>query len=89
LIARSRAWRAHLLVSSGRYIMALPESVMRLNAKRFGLTALPIELPLPQWHVGIVTLAHRPLNPAAGKFIDVAREVAKSMTRQPARTRAA
>jgi len=47
------------LVGNGSYVTALPESVMRLNAKKFGIQTLPLELPLPQWLVGIVTLAHR------------------------------
>jgi DNA-binding transcriptional LysR family regulator len=67
------------LVSNGGHITALPESVMRLNANKFGLKILPIELPLPQWLVGIVTLAHRPINPTAQLFIECAREVSKSM----------
>jgi DNA-binding transcriptional LysR family regulator len=71
------------LVGIGSYITALPESVMRLNAKKFGLKTLPIELPLPQWLVGIVTLAHRPINPTAQRFIDCAREVAKSIVGRP------
>jgi DNA-binding transcriptional LysR family regulator len=67
------------LVGGGSYVTALPESVMRLNAGKFGLQALPLELPLPQWLVGIVTLSRRPINPAARLFIECAREVAKSM----------
>jgi DNA-binding transcriptional LysR family regulator len=67
------------LVSSGPYITALPESVMRLNAQKFGLKTLPIKLPLPQWLVGIVTLVDRPINPTARLFIECAREVAKAL----------
>jgi len=66
------------LVGSSGYIAALPQSVMRLNAKKFGLKALPIKTPLPQWTVGIVSLAHRPLNPTAKLFIECARDVARS-----------
>jgi DNA-binding transcriptional LysR family regulator len=63
----------------GRFITALPESLMRLNPRFFGLKILPIELPMPQWPVGIVTLKNRSLNPAAQLFIECAREVAKAM----------
>jgi hypothetical protein len=52
---------------------------MRLNPRFFGLKILPVELPMPQWPVGIVTLKNRTLNPAAQLFIKCAREVAKAM----------
>src|SRR5215470_17800275 len=50
------------LTSSGRHVTALPASVLRLNADT--LFELPITLPMPRWHVGIVTLKDRALNPA-------------------------
>src|SRR5262245_47403751 len=56
------------LVARGDHITALPESVMRLNARSFGLRTLPIEVPLPQWLVGVVTLAKRQTNPTARLF---------------------
>jgi DNA-binding transcriptional LysR family regulator len=78
VITNSVHLRNHL-VGSGDYLTALPESVMRLNAKKFDLKILPVKLPLPQWQVGIVTLARRPVNPSAQLFIECAREVAKSI----------
>ena len=83
LVTNSVHLRNHLVGSQG-YIGAFPESVMRLNAKRFGLKALPIETPLPEWTVGIVWLAHRPLNPTAKLFIECTRGVARSIyAKQP------
>ena len=82
VITNSVHLRNHL-VGNGSYVTALPESVMRLNAKKFGLQALPLKLPLPQWLVGIVTLAHRPINPTAQLFIECAREVANMISKRP------
>src|SRR5215467_16015298 len=65
------------LTSSGRYVTALPASVLRLNADT--LFELPITLPMPRWPVAIVTLKDRALNPAVHSFVECAREVAKSI----------
>jgi DNA-binding transcriptional LysR family regulator len=79
----------HYMGASGRFITALPESLMRLNPQFFDLKILPIELPMPSWPVGIVTLKNRTLNPAARLFIECAREVAKLMTGGRATSQAA
>jgi hypothetical protein len=34
------------LVATGRFISALPASVIRLNGKRLGIKALPFEFPI-------------------------------------------
>ena len=67
------------LGARGRFITALPESVLRLNPQFSGLKALPVELPMPQWPVGIVTLRNRALIPAAQLFIECARDAVKDM----------
>jgi len=54
-----------------------------LNAGRFGLKELPINLPARPWPVAIVTLKNRTLSPVVGRFLECAREVAKSMTGRP------
>lgn len=82
VITNSVHLRNHL-VGSGSYVTALPESVMRLNAEKFGLQTLPLELPLPQWLVGMVTLADRPINPTVQLFIECAREVAQMVSARP------
>jgi DNA-binding transcriptional LysR family regulator len=64
------------LVSTGRFVTALPASVLRLNSEM--LRELPIAIPMSRWPVAIVTLKNRALNPAVGLFIECAREVAKS-----------
>jgi DNA-binding transcriptional LysR family regulator len=68
------------LLATGRYLTAVPASLWRYNAARWGLCALPVTLgkPLP---VVIVTLKHRTLSPAAQLFVDQARAVSKDTTR--------
>ena len=57
--------------------MALPLSIVELYADRFALKRLPIEFPT-QMSYAIITLKNRTLSPAVDRFIECAREVAKS-----------
>jgi DNA-binding transcriptional LysR family regulator len=59
--------RIHLLTTD-RYITAFPNSVLRLNEKRFSLKALPVEMPTRPWPIAIITLRNRTLNPVVGVF---------------------
>jgi len=74
--------RANLL-GSGRFITALPRSVVRLYAQRFSFKILPVDIPIRPWPVAIVTLKHRTLSPVVTRFIDCTREVAKSVAMAP------
>jgi DNA-binding transcriptional LysR family regulator len=67
------------LASTGRYVAAMPTSVLRLNAKSLPLKELPIDLGMPPWPVAVVTPRDRSLNPAVPLFLECAREVAKSL----------
>jgi DNA-binding transcriptional LysR family regulator len=67
------------LLATGHFITALPRSVLRLYGERFSLKVLPIELPVRPWPVSIVTLKNRTVSPVAERFIECAREVAKSI----------
>lgn len=60
--------RLHLLCT-GRFVSALPESVLRLHQERFNLTRLKIELPRTPYAVAIVTLKNRTLGPVVDRFI--------------------
>jgi DNA-binding transcriptional LysR family regulator len=66
------------LAANARFIAALPASVLRFHTEN--LRELPIDLPEPLWQVVIVTPKKRASNPVAARFIDCAREVAKSIT---------
>lgn len=70
------------LVSSGRFITALPRSVLQILGKRHSLRELPIKLSVPPYPVAIVTLRNRTLSPVVRLFVERAREVAKSFADQ-------
>jgi len=74
--------RANLL-ATGPFITVVPHSVMRLYGNRFSLKVLPVDLPARPWPVTIVTLKDRALSPVVERFIQCAREVAKSFAARP------
>jgi DNA-binding transcriptional LysR family regulator len=76
------------LLATGTYITVFPISVLRTYGRRFSLKALPVDFPSRSWPVTIVTLKHRTLSPVVERFIDCAREVAKSFG-NPAKPRVA
>jgi DNA-binding transcriptional LysR family regulator len=67
------------LASAGSFITILPASVLRLNDSHFSLKELPIKLVTPPWPVAIVTSKNRTLSPVVNRFIDCAREVARTL----------
>jgi DNA-binding transcriptional LysR family regulator len=67
------------LISTGRFVTAMTSSVLRLNAKRFGLVALPIKLPTANFSLAVITVKGRTLTPIVKRFLECAREVAKSI----------
>jgi DNA-binding transcriptional LysR family regulator len=67
------------LVATGRFITALPGSLLHANIKPFSLKVLPVDLPNPPWPFAIVTLRDRTLSPTVQLFIECARDVVKSM----------
>jgi DNA-binding transcriptional LysR family regulator len=82
LAAPSALLRINLL-TTGPYVTALPSSVLRLNAGRYALKVLPIDLQIRGYPVAILTLKNRVLSPLVGFFIEHVREVAKSMAAGP------
>jgi len=64
------------LLATGGYVSPVPESLLRYNAERWSLCALPVALgkPLP---VVVVTLKDRTPSPVAELFI--ARTVTKEL----------
>jgi DNA-binding transcriptional LysR family regulator len=78
LVAPSALLRINLL-TTGPFVTALPSSVLRLNAIRYSLKVLPIELQIRGYPVAILTLKNRVLSPLVGFFIEHVRYVAKSM----------
>jgi len=77
------------LLASGRFVAAVPGSMLHLNAKH-GLKVLPIDLPDRPWPVVLVTLKNRTMAPAVQAFLQRTRAVVGSMSsratvRKPAR----
>jgi len=70
--------RIHLL-TTGRFLTILPDSLLQFVAKRWSLKTLPIDLGTKAPSLGIVTLRNRTLSPVVQLFIESAREVAKSI----------
>lgn len=84
LVTFSMLLRAQMLATN-EFITVMPRSALHLNAERFAMQVLPVDLPIRPWPVAIVTLKNRTLSPIALLFIDHLRAFAKSMTRQPVR----
>jgi DNA-binding transcriptional LysR family regulator len=78
-VSTSSVHLRNLLGRIGRFVLALPISVLELYADLFRLKKLSIELPRAQLPLGIVTLKNRTLSPTAELFIECAREVTKSL----------
>ena len=77
------AWGSASLVCAllprGPYLCILPASLLRFGANLPPLKVLPVDLPIPPWPVGIMTLKNRTLTPVVQLFIDCAREVVKPL----------
>ena len=71
------------LVATSPSIGVFPDSVLRVYGDRFSLKRLPVDLPVRPWPVTIVTLKNRTLSPLVERFIECAREVAKSFASSP------
>ncbi len=60
------------LLATGGYLTVFPRSVLRINAERYQVKILPVDLPEPPraWPVVVATLKNRTLSPVVGVFID-------------------
>lgn len=65
----------YALMATGRYLGAIPGSMLHFNTKRPDLAVVPVDVPLRPGPAGIVTLKDRTLNPVAQIFIKAAREL--------------
>jgi DNA-binding transcriptional LysR family regulator len=81
LVTYSMDLRAKLS-ARGRFVTVVPKSVLRHGDDRHALKELPIDIPMRPWPVAILTLKNRTLSPVVERFIECAREVAKTMTRR-------
>jgi DNA-binding transcriptional LysR family regulator len=67
------------LGTSGRFVIAVPVSVLSLFSDHFALKRLPIELPQSQLAIAMITLKNRTLSPTTQLFMACAREVTRSL----------
>jgi DNA-binding transcriptional LysR family regulator len=74
------------LVGGGKFVTALPGSVLRIHRRRHSLKELAIELRVRP-PLAIVTLRNRTLGPTVQSFIQCAREVAGPLDHMFARDR--
>jgi DNA-binding transcriptional LysR family regulator len=65
------------LVETGRFLTALPRSMLKFHPKNATIKILPIDLPTTRRPIGIITLKNRSLSPVAQRFIVCARELAR------------
>jgi DNA-binding transcriptional LysR family regulator len=66
------------LVAGGRFVTALPSSILRFSGRDPPLKVLPIRLPDQNRPVAIVTLKNRSLSPVAKLFIECVRSMVKT-----------
>src|SRR5882672_1332830 len=66
------------LAAMGAHVTAIPRSIFHLSEQRFGLSALPVQLPYRRWPIAIVTLKHRTLSPVVALFLERLRTYVKA-----------
>ena len=70
------------LLETGRFVSIFPTFAVRFPVMHPGLTeSSPVKMPLARPAAGVVTLRNCMLRPAVQLFIDIAREVAKSLAK--------
>jgi len=74
--------RNHLL-ATGRYLSVVPRSMLQFGAQQLRMRILPVKLPGITQPVELLTLKNRMLSPAVERFIERAREVARTTTDKP------
>jgi DNA-binding transcriptional LysR family regulator len=70
------------LMASNRFLTIVPGFSILLPFPRPGVVALPVKLRVARQPVGIVTLKHRSLSPAAQMFIAAVRELTKPLAKK-------
>lgn len=69
------------LLASEPFVSTFPASALRLSPNLPPIKPLPLDLRIPPWPIGIMTLKKRTLSPAVQLFIDCARDVVKPLVR--------
>ncbi len=74
------------LVATGRFLTIMPGSMLRPNAERWDLKALPIALDALSHPIAVLKLKHRTVSPVVEKFVEHLRAAAESMAAPGQRT---
>jgi DNA-binding transcriptional LysR family regulator len=74
-------------LANGPFITVIPSSVLSQHAERQLLKELPVDFPITRWPVAIVMLKNRTTSPLVERFIECARDVARSFGRAGQRSR--
>lgn len=78
------------LLADGHFLSTFIASVLQFGRSLPRLRVLPVDLPVPPWPTGIMTLANRTRTPVVQLFIDCARQILKPLANEgyrSARTR--
>ena len=65
------------LLAKGPFLAPIPDSVLRFGTNLPPLKILPVELPVPPWPLGVMTLKNRTISPVVQVFLNYAHEVVK------------
>jgi DNA-binding transcriptional LysR family regulator len=69
------------LMASGQFLGILPRSMLHFGTGVQSFKVLPVDLQIPPWPVGVMTLKKRTLSPVVKLFIDFTRQVAKPLSK--------
>jgi DNA-binding transcriptional LysR family regulator len=67
------------LLARGPFLVTIPDSVLKFGANLPPHKVLPVELPVPPWPLGVMTLKNRTISPVGQLFLEAASEVAKPL----------
>jgi DNA-binding transcriptional LysR family regulator len=78
LVVLSTPLRTYLL-GHGPHLTSLTSSTVLLDPYRQLLKVLPVDLPVRPWSVVVLRLANRTLSPVVDRFVECAREMARTV----------
>ena len=67
------------LLAKGPFLAPIPDSVLRFGTNLPPLKILPVELPVPPWPLGVMTLKNRTISPVVQVFLNYAHEVVRQL----------
>jgi DNA-binding transcriptional LysR family regulator len=73
------------LLAGGPFLAILPGSMLRFSRNLRSVKILPVNLEIPPWPVGFMTLKGRTLNPATNLFIECTRDVVRPLAKEARR----